>query len=228
MKTFIIFKTFLTITLFCAFVQAQNGELDKNYLSWSEKQTAQIGETWRVKGRIGGFFDNRISSTDKAYNYKLRATLMSPELIRAAARREQIRNRLTEDETRKLVAEAENEQSLVVLIEVDPREGSGIIPNDWRVMMQTKGANAESNKTIRGLKKQSLGDIIALKSVFTRDYDYDIFWVAFPLKDEKGIAVWSSVPSELEIIVGIYNKEGRVNWKISDALKSRIKNLLEN
>lgn len=229
MKLFLLVKAFLIISLFCAVASAQNAlsELDKNYLSWSDKQTSQFGEVWREKGRIGGFFDNRIISTDKAFNYKLRATLMSPELIRAAARREQLRNGLTEAETRKLVAEAENEKGLVVLIEIDPREGSGVIPNDWRAMLQPKGADTESNKTIRAVKNQSLRDIIAFKGIFTRDYDYDVFWIAFPLQDEKGNPLWTNVPNELELVVGIYNKEGRVTWKVSEVLKMRIEKLLE-
>ena len=229
MKIFLAIRAFLIITLFCVVVSAQDSfrELDKNYVSWSDKQTLQLGEIWREKGRIGGFFDNRITSTDKAFNYKLRATLMSPELIRAAARREQLRNGLTEAEMRKLVAEAEKEKSLVLLIEIDPREGSGVIPNDWRAMLQPKGLDTESNKSIRGIKNQSLRDITTFRGVFTRDYDYDVFWVAFPLQDDKGNPLWTNIPNQLELVVGIYNKEGRVTWKVSDILKTRIENLLK-
>lgn len=222
-------KIFLIVTFFCAAASAQDAfsELDKNYLSWSEKQASQYGAAWRETGRVGGFFDNRILSTDKAYNYKLRATLMSPEVVRAAARREQLRNGLTEDETRKLVAEAEAEKSLIVLIEIDPREGSGVIPNEWRALLQTKGLSGELNKTARGVKNQALRNTTALKGVSVRNYDYDVFWVVFPLKNEKGSPLWTVVPNEIELVVGIYNKEGRVAWKVSDALKTRIGNLLK-
>ncbi len=219
--------TFLIFFGGSVFAQDSISQLDRDFLSWNAKQTIQFGETWREKGRIGGLFDGRILSTDKSYNYKLRATLMSPEAIRAAARREQLRNGLTVDETRKLVVEAEKENSLILLVEIDPREGSGVIPNDWRVLLNAKGSGTESNKPIRGVKNQSLGEILALKGVSNRDYDYDLFWVAFPLKDESGKPFWNSVPTELELVVGIYNKEGRVTWKVSDALKLRIEALLK-
>lgn len=227
---FLPIRAFLLVLIFCVVTSAQNllDELDKSYFSWNEKQISQIGQIWREKGRIGGFFDNRIISTDKAYNYKLRATLMSPESIRATVRREQLLNGLTEAETRRLVNEAEKEKELVVLVELDPREGSGIIPNDWRVILQPKGVSSNSNQRIRGIKNQSLRDITAYKGVFTRDYDYDVFWIAFPLKDEKGDSVWTSVPSQLELVVGIYNKEGRVSWKVSEPLKLQIENILKN
>lgn len=187
MKSIVSFVVALIVLSFNQSVSAQNAlaEIDKSYLSWNEKQTVQIGGSWREKGRIGGVFDGRVTSTDKAYNYKLRATLMSPEAIRATARREQILNGLNETEARKLVAEAENEKSLVVLIEIDPREGSGIIPNDWRVTMQPKAMDSESNQTIRGVKSQSLGNITAFKGVFTRDYDYDVFRASFPYERRK-------------------------------------------
>lgn len=229
MQLFSLVKAFLIITIFCVVVSAQNSliDLDKNYLSWSEKQTAQFGEVWREKGRIGGFFDTRILSTDKAFNYKLRATLMSPEAIRAVARREQLRNRLTDEETRKLVAEAEKLESLIVLVEIDPREGSGVIPNDLRLLLQPKGVDAESNRTIRGVKNISLCDITAFKGISARDYDYDMLWVEFSMKDEKGNSFWNNVPTEIELVVGIYNKDGRVNWKVSPFLKTRIENLLK-
>jgi hypothetical protein len=218
------------LLLFCVAAPAQNlfDELDKNYLSWSQKQTSQIGQIWREKGRIGGFFDNRIISTDKAYNYKLRATLMSPEAIRATVRHEQIRNGLTDAETRRLVNEAEKEKILVVLVEIDPREGSGVIPTDWRVAIQPKGSGENSSQRIRGVKNQALRDITAFKGISARDYDYDVFWVAFPLKDDKGSSLWANVPAEIELVVGIYNKEGRVNWKVSEPLRLRIENLLKN
>ena len=227
---FLLIRAFLVVLLFCTVTSAQDllESLDKNYLSWSEKQISQIGQVWREKGRIGGFFDIRVMSTDKAFNYKLRATLMSPEAIRATVRRAQMLNGLTETEARKLVDEAEKERQLVVLVEIDPREGSGIIPSDWRVVLQPKGADGNLDQKIRGVKNQSLREITAYKGVFTRDYDYDVFWVAFPLKDEEGNSVWTNAPGEIELVVGIYNKEGRVTWKVSEPLKLRIENLLKN
>jgi|GEM_PF-954187 len=217
----------LSLFLLTANAQGNSTKSDEGYLSWNAQQAMKIGESWRVKGRVGGYFDTRVFDTDKSYNYKLRATLMSPEVIRATARIEQLRSSLTNDETRNLVKEAEDEESLIVIVEIDPREGSGIIPNDWRALLEPKGVDQNANRKIRGATNNELRDIKALKGVVKRDYDYDIFWVEFPLKDEKGNSFWNTVPNEIELVVGIYNKEGRVTWKVSDALKTRIEKIIK-
>ncbi len=206
------------------FAQSKSKENDTEYLTWDSKTAQSVGESWRVKGRVGGFFDTRILSTNNSFNYKLRATLMSPEAIRAAARMEQIRSRLTNDETKKLVAEAEQED-LVIIVEIDPREGSGIIPNDWRAFIGSR--NAPSDDLIRGNSNSNLRDSKALQSVSKRDYDYDVFWISFSLFDKNGSSLWKVVPSELELVVGIKDKEGRVTWKVTNDLRLRIEHLLK-
>jgi len=40
----------------------------------------------RANGRVGGWFDARVVHTEHSYNYKLRATWLTPEVIRASAR----------------------------------------------------------------------------------------------------------------------------------------------
>lgn len=100
---------------------------DEEYLTWSADQAVNIGKGWRVSGRVGGAFDLRVIHTEHSYNYKLRATLMTPEVIRATARLEQLRLHLTDEQTRSLVKEAEQVNGLVALVEIDAREGSGVI-----------------------------------------------------------------------------------------------------
>lgn len=200
---------------------------DESYLTWSAQQAKDIGEAWRVKGRVGGFFDMRVQDTDKSYNFKLRATLMSPEVVRATARIEQIRSYLTADETRALVIDAEQGDYLVMLVEIDPNEGSGVIPPDWRVILHPKGIDATKNRPIKGIEKSTLRNIKTLTGVAKRDYDYDVFWMAFSLKDSKRQSLWESVPNELELSVAIYGKEGRVSWKVSNPLRLRIEELIK-
>ncbi len=48
------------------------------FLSWSEKQAMEIGKAMRADGRAGGWLDTRIVRTEHSYNYKLRATRMTP------------------------------------------------------------------------------------------------------------------------------------------------------
>lgn len=224
MKIFLIsINTLVVAFLLSAGILAQNNPKEA-YLSWSAEQSKNIRESWRIKGRVGGFFDTRILSTDKSFNYKLRATLMSPEAIRATARIEQINNQLSDKETIALVAAAEKFKSLIVIVEIDPREGSGVIPNNWRSSLKPKDAE---NSALRGINRNDLREVAALKGSVNRDYDYDIFTVEFPLKDEDGDFIWKTVPTEIELTIGIYNKEGRVSWKVSEELKTRIENLIK-
>ncbi len=226
MKRYLLFYSAFIIVLFSTYSFAQTG-LDENnlqYLNWDKKTAVSTGELWLIKGRVGGFFDSRILDTDKSFNYKLRATLMSPEAIRASARLEQIRNRLTNDETKKMIADAEQE-NLVVLVEIDPREGSGIIPNDWRAYIQAK--NSSLNESIPGNVRNDLRNFKAFQPVNKRDYDYDLFWVSFSLTDKNGVPLWKTVPNELELVVAINGKEGKVKWKVTNDLKLRIENLLK-
>ena len=207
----------------CLLAQSGANDSKEVYLSWSASQAKKIHESWRVKGRVGGIFDTRILSTDKSFNYKLRATLMSPEAVRAAARIEQINNQLSDKATSALVGAEENLESLIVIVEIDPREGSGIVPNNWRASLKPK--DDAQTSAVRGTNRNDLRETAVLKGAGNRDYDYDVFIVAFPLKDENGNPYWKTVPSEIELTVGIYSKEGRVNWKVSEALKIRIENL---
>ena len=229
MKVFFLSLRILVVAfLSCANILAQNSSDSSKeaYLSWSAQQATKIHESWRVKGRVGGFFDMRVLNTDKSFNYKLRATLMSPEAIRAAARIEQIRNQLSDKETNALIIAGEKSETLFVIVEIDPREGSGVIPNNWRTLISPKGAGQNSNLAVRGIVRNDLREITTLRGSINRDYDYDIFIVEFPLVDENGDSKWETVPAEIELTVGIYNKEGRVSWKVSDALKTRIENLM--
>jgi len=226
MKVFLVsINTFVVALLLSTCILAQSNSKEA-YLSWSAQQATKIRESWRVKGRVGGFFDTRIISTDKSFNYKLRATLMSPEAIRATARIEQINNGLSDKETNALVAAAEKFKSLIVIVEIDPREGSGVIPNSWRSSLKPKDGE-NSNSALRGSNRNDLREVAALKGSVNRDYDYDIFTVEFPLKDEDGNFIWKTVPTEIELTVGIYSKEGSVNWKVSEELKTRIENLIK-
>lgn len=212
---------FVTFTGF-SFAQSKSNE--ESFLQWNAKTAQEVGEGWRVKGRVGGFFDLRIRDTNNSFNYKLRATLMAPEAIKAAARMEQIHSRLTDEETKKIVSET-NRENLVVIIEIDPREGSGVIPSDWQAFLGSKEDSAI--RDVRGTVENRLRSNKALQLVSKRDYDYEVFWISFSLTDKDGSPLWTKVPNELELSVRISDKEGRVKWKITNDLKIRIENLLK-
>jgi hypothetical protein len=186
--------------------QPEASREDTSYLTWSASQAEAIGERAYRRGRVGGFFDGRLLKTERAYNYKLAATLLTPEVIRASARLQQLHSRLTPDETRALVEEADAVGGTVVMVEIDPREGSGVIPLEWAAFLQ---AVDRPESAVRGVNTPELRTVKALSGVRRRNYDYDRFWMVFPTGPFSGPDV-----RQIELIVRIHDKEGRVEWTL--------------
>lgn len=209
--------------LFVKPLLAQDSIASDDYLQWSPKQCESIGKSTYQDGKIGSRWwgDLRGLKTERAQNYKLRATWFTPEVIRASARNVQLQSRLTEKETRALVAEAEAAGDTVIMVEIDPNEGSGVIPTDWEAFLQPKGAT-DPSAAIRGAETPDLRKIRALQGVMQRDYDYDRFWVVFPLIHENGIPLINSEHKEIELVVRIYNREGTVVWKIPASVRAQV------
>lgn len=179
-----------------------------DYLSWNAKQAEAIGKAARVNGRVGGWFDGRVVRTNESYNYKLAATWLTPDVIRATARLRQLALRLSPDETETMVRSALREDSTTVLVEIDPREGSGVIPLDWLALLEVGGS------TIRGSSQPEKKDDPAFAGVVRRNYDYDRFWITFPLRT-NGAASFPPGATSVDLVVRIKSKEGRVTWPIS-------------
>lgn len=190
---------------------ARTGQADEDYLNWTVKQAEAIATRAYQRGRVGGFFDTRRLDTERSYNYKLAATWLTPEVIRATARVLQVRGRLPNQETRALVAAAESSPGTVLMIELDPREGAGVIPRDWTAVLQPKG---RPEGAVRGTLSPELREVKALAGVLRRNYDYDRFWLTFPLRSEDGTALFADTDRVAELIVRIIDKEGRVEWPV--------------
>jgi len=187
---------------------------DEEYLQWSSAQVEAVGKSAYRQGRVGGIFDTRLLKTERAYNYKLAATWLTPEVIRATARMHQLRSRLTDGETRELVREAESSGLITIIVDIDPREGSGVIPADWESFLQPK---ARSDRSVRGTINQKLRDVKALSGVLRRNYDYDRFWVTFaPAKD--GTPLFRAGDGTAELVVRIREREGRVEWPVPPSM----------
>ena len=196
-----------------AIVSAQPSDA---WLEWSAARAEGIGKSAYVRGRLGGGF--RGLKTERAYSYKLAATWMTPDVIRATARMRQISDRLTDDQARALVEEAEKAGDTVVMVEIDPNEGSGVIPNDWAAFLQPEDAET---RAIRGQDTPKLREVKALAGVLRRNYDYDRFWVVFPLKDGDGKPLFRQSDTHAELVVRIFEKEGRVRWPIPESVRQR-------
>ena len=200
-------------------------EASEEYLTWTLKQAEKIGQSTVKEGRSGSSFDFRIMGQDKAFTYQVRATVFTPEVIRASARFEQITNRLTAEDARAMVAEAEAAGHLVMMIEIDPAEGSGVVPLDWRVFLQPGGFVPGSDGAVAGIKSPHLRNMKIFRGVAKRDYEYDVFWVVFPLVDKNKKPLFSDSVASFELMVGIYKKEGKISWPISPSLRARMRKL---
>lgn len=193
---------------------------DDSYLRWTAKQAEAVGKVAYQRGRVGSVFDARLLKTERAQNYKLAATWLTPDVIRATARLLQLGSRLSDDETRALVSEAESVSGTVVMIEIDPREGSGVIPNDWIAFLQPKG---RPQQVVRGTLSPQLRSVKALSGVLRRKYDYDRFWVTFPLAHQDATPLFGPADGTAELIVRIVDREGRVEWPVPGSLSQVVK-----
>lgn len=195
---------------------------DDDFLQWGAKPAKAVALATRVNGQAGGSLDFRVTGTDRSYNYKLRATWMTPQVIRAVARLQQLDKALSDDTTRKLVEEAEAAGEIVIQVEIDPREGSGIIPSDWVALLGPRAEQgAASTRTVRGTGNPRLRDLPALAGGAPRDYSYEVFWVVFPAKSEDGQPLFSPADKEAELSVRIHGKLGRVRWAVPDYVRGR-------
>ncbi len=143
------------------------------YLSWTADLSENAIKSMHEDGRVGGFFDTRILSTNRSYNYKLSATWLTPEVIRARARVMQLSGFLSDTATRELVTEAEAVGDTVVLVEIDPRGGSGVIPLEWGAFLRPKGDDADESTVVPGVSMPTLRRVSALAGLLPRNYDYD-------------------------------------------------------
>jgi hypothetical protein len=189
---------------------------EESWLAWPMERAQAVGRAAYVQGRVGGFFDTRILKTESAYNYKLAATWLHPMAIRATARVRQLTIGISDSETRAAVEEAEASAvgKTVVMVEIDPREGSGVIPLEWSAFLRAVGPGETRGAQSRGTLVSALRDVPALQGVLRRNYDYDRFWLTFPLTLENGEPVLPRSASHAELVVRISGKEGRVKWPL--------------
>ena len=192
---------------------------EEAFLRWDFKQARSIALTERINGQVGKSFDLRITSTDRSYNFKLRATWLTPTTIQALARLSQLTKALNNSETREMISAAMASGDIMIQVEIDPREGSGIIPSDWVALLGPRHADSASPRVVRGLNSPKLRELQALAAVPPRDYSYEFFWLVFPSKAEDGLPLFSPSDSEAELAVQIQGKVGKVRWPIPNYLR---------
>jgi hypothetical protein len=169
---------------------------------WSQSDAQRIAKSTVGTGRIAG--GRRLLNTERARSYKLRATWLTPDVVQGTARLLQIRSRLAPSLVEPLIADVLTPSETVVMIEIDPDEGSGVIPLDWEAFLQPRD---ETERSVAGRSRPALGDSKLLAESFPRNYDYDRFWMVFPLSRE-GDPLFLESDSEAELVVRIYGREG--------------------
>jgi hypothetical protein len=100
-----------------------------------------------------------------------------------------------------------------------------VVPLDWRVFLQPGGFKPGDDGAVPGVKSPHLRNIRVFRGVTKRDYEYDVFWVVFPLLDANKNPLFDASVSSFELMVGIYKKEGKIAWPISPSLRDRMKAL---
>jgi hypothetical protein len=181
----------------------------------NEKEARQFIDSMREKGRVGGRWDSRVTSTDRSYNYKLRATWLTPQILQAMGRLLEINKGLSPTEVQQILADIRPEAAHYILVELDPREGSGVIPQDWLARF---GPSGVEDRQVAGQLLSEQGSWKKLIGALPRDYSYDIFIVRFPLEVREGIKVLDASVPEAELKVRIYSKMGSVRWRITPRL----------
>lgn len=184
----------------------------EDWIGWSAQHAERISRSTVADGRIAG--GRRLLNTESAFRYKVIATWFTPDILRATAKTIQIRKRLTNQDAQALVAAAERPNSTVIMIELDPDEGSGVIPTDWEAFLQPRN---NADRAVRGTKAPQLRDVVALAGTSPRNYDYDRFWMIFALTTDSGERLFANTDREAELVIRINDREGTVRWPILSA-----------
>jgi hypothetical protein len=194
----------------------------ETFLTWSRNDATKIGAAMRRRDSVGNRFTVRGLRTERAISYDMRATWLTPDVMRATARLLQLNERLTPERAVALVKEAEAAGDAVFLVELDPNEGSGVIPNEWTALLQPKGLPRGETGGATGRIVPALRDVRALAGVFRRDYTFDVFWVVFPLQSDAGRPLFDAATTDAELVVNIQGQEAVVSWPMPEYVRSRM------
>jgi hypothetical protein len=195
---------------------AVHGQSRPGYLSWSRTQCEATVRAYQIDGSVGSRWRARGLKTEESFYYKLRATWITPEVIRATARFHQLQNGLSDSDTEKLVNEAEEAADTVIIVDLDPNEGSGVIPSDWSAFLTDR-----TGKSSVGSNSPQLRHIRALNGLFKRNYDYDRFWMAFALVDTEGKPLLDTGSEGFELTVRVQTQRETIRFRVPASLAER-------
>jgi hypothetical protein len=191
------------------------------YLSWPRDRAEAVAKSTRARDNAGKvWWDTRGTRTERSSRYDVVATWMTPEVIQATARTLQLREGLSAEATKALVAAADHPGQTIVMIEIDPHEGSGVVPLDRQAYLLPFATGKGIDGAASGVGKRELRDVRVLGGILRRDYAYDRFWMVFPLKNAEGQPLFGPQASEAEVVVRIYDKEARLKFPIPASIRA--------
>ena len=183
------------------------------FLRWSEAEARRAVLDARRSGSAGGLLDGRVNDTHRAYRYKVRATLWTPRALRGAVRLAALRDRLGDAEALAMLAAVEARPLQLASIEIDPVEGSGILPRDeTRFFLQRPGDEAAS---VHPVEAPELSALPLFRKFEKRDWAYELLVVAFPRELASGEALAGPAVRALELVVDIAGKVERLTFPIA-------------
>ena len=200
--------------------ESVQGDAD-GYLTWPGDRAEALAKSTRARDNAGKiWWDTRGVRTERSARYDVAATWMTPEVIRATARVLQLREGLSAEATKALVEEADRPGQTVVMIEIDPHEGSGVIPLDWQAYLLPHTGDNGVEGAAAGTGTPRLRDVRALAGILRRNYSYDRFWMVFPLKNGEGRPLFGPAATQAEVVVRIYDKEARMTLPIPESFRA--------
>jgi hypothetical protein len=219
-------RPFALLCAIAAFIVSSAAMLGQDYATMTPSQAQKIGKEMTVQGHVDGA-SWRVYSTNKATSYQYRVTWLTPSVIKATARLEQFRQRLTNAEVQQMIDEAENAGPTVFLVELDAIEGSGVIPPDWQAFLQQEGLPVGDEGCMKGQSTPELWKVKGLVGTMSRDYKYDRFWIVFPLLRKNGQQLFSAGVKKAELIIRINDKEDKAIFKIPEDILEKSRRLSE-
>jgi hypothetical protein len=192
------------------------GPVTAPFLRWSEADARRVVQGARQTGTAGSrLWDGRVKDTHRSSRYKVRAILWTPRALRAAARLVQLRERLSNAETLALLAAVESRPLHVASIEIDPIEGSGVLPHDeTRFFLQRPG---DESASVRAVEATDITGLPLFHKFEKRDWAYELLVTAFPRALESGEPLAAAGAAALELVVEIGGKGEHLSFPLDGA-----------
>jgi hypothetical protein len=179
-------------------------QADSNYLLWTPAQAEQIGLAMRKAAQAGP--------------YRVQATWLTPEVVRATARILQLREGLNVETTDDMVQQAEAAADTAVLIELSGPEAAQVTAGEIEASFTPAGA--AGGGPIPGTQAPGLEEVRAYRGVAPLSKESRAFWLAFKLPREAYVPVIPGSGRAVTLTLRVKGAAASVSWPIPDSLRA--------